>query len=237
VNFQLLPSGSTALEFGVGQNLLTPLLLSAAGASAVHAYDIERIATVQQINSVISQLRILMPGQWPLLDRIEDLEPLYRIHYCAPGDARGTTLTAGSVDFICSTSVLEHVPAADISAILDECARISSPKTLLSFIVDYHDHYSSADSRISRFNFYRYTEKQWSLYNPPLQYQNRLRHSDYSKLFANFESINVECVVPRDIRVNVPLAPEFMRYTEDDLLALNGFFLLRPHSERAKVRA
>ena len=228
VNFRLLPAGSAALEFGVGQNMLTPLLLSAAGASVVYAYDIERIATIQQINAVIAQLRALMPGHWPLLERIEDLAPLYRIQYRAPGDARATMLPAGSVDFICSTSVLEHVPAADIREILEECVRIASANALLSFIVDYHDHYATGDQQISRFNFYRYSAKRWRLFNPPMQYQNRLRHSDYCKLLAAFEPIGVECIIPREIAVDVPLAPEFVRYTGDDLLALNGFFLLRP---------
>ena len=45
-----------ALEFGAGANLLTPLLLSAAGADKVFVYDVKRLATIEQVNNAIRQL-------------------------------------------------------------------------------------------------------------------------------------------------------------------------------------
>jgi hypothetical protein len=238
-NFRKLPDlqGATALEFGAGRNLITPLLLSAAGARRVLALDIERLATAEHINHVIRQLRErgvpYQGGSWrEIADVDADLERYYRVSYCAPGDARATGLPAGSVDFICSTSTLEHIGAADIAAILVEARRIGAPGALLSFIVDYHDHYASADPRITRFNFYRYSDAAWAWFNPRNHFQNRLRHSDYEQLFAaaGLQPLQQRSIIPpnsQHVLQTVPLAPAFVRYSIDDMVALNGFFLLQ----------
>jgi tRNA A58 N-methylase Trm61 len=120
--------GGRALEFGAGTSLVSALLLSAAGAEEVLAYDIKRIATVEQVNHAIRQLRAHHGDDWPEIDNLGDsLQRLYRIRYCAPADARDTRLPPQSVDFICSTSTLEHIAPKDIRAILMECRRIASP--------------------------------------------------------------------------------------------------------------
>jgi SAM-dependent methyltransferase len=221
--------GGRALEFGSGSNLLTPLLLSAAGATEVLAYDIQPLATVEQINHAIVQLRGRVAGDWPAIGHLDDLQRLYRIRYCAPGDARDTGLAAGSVDFICSTSVLEHISQPDIEAILAECRRIANPNALLSFVIDYHDHYATADSAITRFNFYKYEDWAWRWLNPDKHYQNRLRHSDFERMFeaAGYRALENRAVFPPDSPAQFTgLAARFRRYSWEDLVALNGFFVL-----------
>jgi methyltransferase family protein len=236
-NFLRLPSPeqSCALEFGVGRNLLTPLLLSAAGARRIYACDIDRLATLEQINQVIRQLRerdIPCPRQaWREVENIEiDLERYYRIKYLAPCDVRHMALAAQSIDFVCSTSTLEHIARADIISIIAECRRLCSPSALMSFIIDYHDHYSTFDAAITRFNFYRYSESAWKWFNPPNHFQNRMRHSDYEALFESSGLIALErrAVTPpydkKDLQA-IRLSDEFARYSTADLAALNGFFL------------
>jgi hypothetical protein len=234
-NFCKLPLGSTALEFGAGRNLLTPLLLSAAGAKVVFAVDLDRLATVEQVNGVIDQLRVSMPGQWPALQSLDELFKLYRIDYRAPGDARNTGLPDDSVDFFCSTSTLEHIPAPEIKAILSECNRIASKQALYSFIIDYHDHYGTADHRIGRFHFYRYTDTQWRRFNPPNHYQNRLRHSDYERLFAEtgLRAVANCRIVPSWAEqefLKATVGPAFKTYSHEDLVTANGQFLLQLNS-------
>ena len=231
--FQALPSGSVALEFGAGRNLLTSLMLSHAGAARVYAIDLVRLATIEQVNGVIGQLKELVPGEWPAIASFDDLERLYRIHYQAPGDARATGLPDQSVDFICSTAVLEHIPEPDIRAILRECLRIASTQARFSFIIDYHDHYGTADSEITLWNFYRYSQKQWRKFNPPNHYQNRLRHSDHEHIFREFdlEIVEGERAIPSwaEPSLNrVSVCGEFARYSREDLLTAGGRFLLRP---------
>src|ERR1043165_9197289 len=52
-HFKALGPGAIALEFGCGRNLLTSLMLSHAGAGRVYAYDLSRLATVEQVNQII----------------------------------------------------------------------------------------------------------------------------------------------------------------------------------------
>lgn len=230
-----VPERSRVMEFGAGRNLLTALLLSSAGAGEVFAFDIDRLATVAQVNHVIGQLRTrgYAGNSWPDIADIDtDLKRSYRIYYMAPGDARATKLTADSVDFVCSTSTLEHINREDIIRIINECRRVCTPDALMSFIVDYHDHYASTDATITRFNFYRYPDSFWMLFNPSNHFQNRLRHCDYEALFAESGLITLEnrVIIPADSEKGlgvVPLAADFSRYTIQDLAALNGFFLLR----------
>jgi hypothetical protein len=233
-NFRRLPKPGRVLEFGAGSNLLSALMLSAAGAPEVFTYDLSRLATVERVNHVIRQLRSRLPGDWPeIADLDQDLTRHYRIRYRAPGDARYTGLPAGSVDFFCSTSTLEHIPAPEIVRILAECRRVASKQALFSFIIDYHDHYATADAKITRVNFYRYSEAVWRIFNPSGHFQNRLRHSDYEQLFRGLGLSVLEnrSVVP-PIAVT-RIHKRFQRYSQDDLMALNGFFVLRAEADHA----
>jgi hypothetical protein len=220
-NFRSLPPGSTALEIGAGRNLLCSLLLSHAGAARVYAFDLHRLATVEQVNAVITQLRELLPGEWPLLDSLDDVGA-YRIDYRAPGDARHTNLE--HVDFICSTSTLEHIPREDLRAIHAECARLQP--LMMSHIVDYHDHFASFDRAIGRTNFYRYSDRAWRKWNPAKHYQNRLRHSDQLALLAEAGfSVRSDRRVVEEL-THPPLAADFRRYSAEDLATMNSFVTL-----------
>ena len=233
-NYRRLGRPGRALEFGAGGHLLSALMLSAAGAREVLAVDIERLATVERVNHVIRHLaRLRVPGHWTeVTDLGEDLARRHRIRYLAPADCRATSLPEGSVDFVCSTSTLEHITEPDIAAILRECVRLSSPVALFSFSIDYRDHYAGFDRSITPYNFYRYDDRQWSKYSPPQHHQNRLRHCDYERLFGalGLETIAAE----RHSRgqpgalADIPLSSRFRRYALDDLLTHDGRFLLAP---------
>lgn len=238
-NYLRLGSPGRALEFGAGAHLLTALMLSAAGAEEVSAFDIERLATPDRVNHVIRRLRDLqIPGRWSeVADLGDDLRRRYRISYRAPADARATALPAGSVDFFYSTSTLEHIREPDIASIVQECVRIGSPRALMSFAIDYKDHYAGFDRSLSRFNFYRYSDPQWAKYNPSNHYQNRLRHCDYLRLFGSLgisvlEGIRHDRRDPGEI-AGLQLAERFRRYETDDLLTGSGRFLLAPPSGTA----
>jgi SAM-dependent methyltransferase len=236
-----ISSKSTALEFGGGANLVTPLLLSAAGAQRVLVYDLHRLATVAQVNDAIRQLReqgaeSCNSPAWPsITDLTADLAGRYRIDYRAPADARRTGLAAESVALVYSTSTLEHIPPSQIRPILRECRRVLQSNGMMSFIVDYHDHYSSADLSITRFNFLRYEDWAWKWFNPPNHFQNRLRHSDYEQLFAESGLVPIETrhIIPAgsiEELERVPISAAFHRYSPEDLAGLNGFFLLGLHT-------
>ncbi len=217
-----------ALEIGGGRHFLTPLLLSNAGAAEVLVYDIQRLSSPAQINHTIRQLRGRVPGDWPEIGDWQDLENTYRIKYLAPGDARNTGLCPGSVGFFCSTSTLEHIPGRDIRLILAECTRIAAPGALLSHVIDYADHYHYSDAAVSIFNFYRYSERQWRWLNPSNHFQNRLRHSDFEKMFCelNWKAVETKTgeAAPDAIQA-IKLDPIFNRYETRDLLTSIGYFV------------
>jgi hypothetical protein len=231
-NYLRLGRPGRAMEFGAGPHLLTALMLSAAGATEIVAIDIERLAAVERVNHVIRRLKELqVAGDWvEVRDLDRDLERYYRIRYLAPADARASGLPDASVDFFYSTSTLEHISEPDIGAILRECVRAGSPTALMSFAIGYWDHYSRADRSITRSNFYRYDDRQWSKYNPPHHYQNRLRHGDFERLFSSLglpilAADRVDRAHPDEL-ASLPVAAQFRRYSQDDLLTYNGHFLL-----------
>jgi predicted SAM-dependent methyltransferase len=197
-------------EFGAGWDLAIPLSLYVYGVRTQVLVDIRRLVRIELVNETIRKLqRIAREGKAiripePFLEHSEHdrsadlLRNVYGLEYLAPCDARMTGLKSGSIDVITSTNTLEHIPAADIKLILKECRRLLRADGLMSFIVDYQDHYSYCDSRITAYNFLKYSDSKWRLYNPAFHYQNRLRHKDYLTLFreAGFHVIEEQVIPP-----------------------------------------
>jgi predicted SAM-dependent methyltransferase len=160
-----------------------------------------------------------------------DLEQKFRIHYQVPMDAQKTDIKASSIDFFYSNNTLEHIPQNIIVPILKECSRILNPEGIFSIRIDYGDHWSYFDKSISKYNYLKFSSKEWNKYNPPLQYQNRLRHSDYLKFFheSGFEIIQENVFRPDQIEIDklntLSLAQEFQKYAFDDL-TITGCWLI-----------
>lgn len=233
------PAAATFFEFGAGWDLAVPLTMAALGAGRQVVVDLNPLLRLELVGDVARRLaddHVTLGLPEPVAGIVHDGEAALtarRIEYRAPCDARDTGLEAESIDAITSTSTLEHVPGPDIDAILEENRRILRPGGLLSFEIDYTDHYSHGDRAISPYNFLKYTERGWRRYNPSLHHQNRLRHSDYLEKFdaAGFEAVAIDARRPDRARVaqldELAVADEFARYDRDDLGILEGWFLLR----------
>lgn len=194
-------------EFGAGFELGIPLSFYALGVGSQVLVDIRKLLRVELVNETIEKLRrISSEGHLRrtperFLDEnhsdgdsdewIKLLEEWYGVRYLSPCDARNTRLETGSVDFVTSTNTLEHIPAADIRLILKECRRLLRKDGVMSFIIDYKDHYSYSDPKITVYNFLKYSPSAWRWYSPAFHYQNRLRHKDHIRLIqeAGFEVI------------------------------------------------
>lgn len=226
-----ISGAQVSLEFGAGRGLLTPLLLGAAGAKTAYAYDLQRLANLDQVNHVLARLGALRNETWKPVTSFEELRENYNVDYRAPGDARATGLDDNSVDLIYSTATLEHIPPASIREILGECKRILKPEGRMCFTIDYHDHYASADPSIGYMNFYQFGEREWRKFNPPTHYQNRLRHSDYVSIFQG-EGLQILEQTPlfetwsESDLTRVKVHEQFQHYSHEDLTASNGYFLL-----------
>jgi SAM-dependent methyltransferase len=235
---------ATFYEFGAGWDLTVPLTFYAMGVERQMLVDVRPLLRAELINHTIEQFQRLAP-RLGLRRQPDKLVPhgrkgvaavrdYYGIRYLAPRDARATGLPAGSVDCITSTSTLEHVPSRDIPAILSECRRLLREDGIVSFRVDYQDHYASFDPHISIYNFLQYSERAWARYNPPLHYQNRLRHRDYVELFerAGFTLLEERRLEPtaEDLAAlaRLPLAKRFRAYSNAELAVRGALFVLRP---------
>src|SRR5262249_37152880 len=99
-------------------------------------------------------------------------------------DARQTGLPAGTIDLFVSTGVLEYIPVEALEAILAELKRLGRDDAVQSHYLNLVDQYSYFDRNITAFNFLKYPAERWKYLNSPLTWQNRLRISDYRRLFG-----------------------------------------------------
>lgn len=235
-------------EFGAGWDLHLPLTLFGLGVRHQVVVDRTAHARADLVDDVLTRLssistlddgeraaiRDAVAGTAATTD-VNAKASAFGITYRAPADARATGLADGSVDCVTSTSTFEHIPSREIAPLLAECRRILRPGGVASFFIDYSDHYSLLDISITPYNFLGYSERRWRLFNSALQFQNRLRHSQYVAMFdeAGFDVIEDRPTVPEAgvaaLR-SVRLDPSFGRFDERDLATTGAHVVLRPRS-------
>ena len=169
-------------EFGAGWDLAIPLSYAALGVGRQVLVDIRPSARVELVNETLALLEREVRSVGGPVSSLAELEERFGITYLAPRDARATGLEAGSIDFITSTDVCEHIPEADLAQIFRECKRLLKPGGTISCRIDLQDHYAYFDPSLSRYHFLRFSDRAWSLVNSPLHFQNRLREPDYRRL-------------------------------------------------------
>lgn len=232
-------------EFGAGMDLAGPLIFWGLGVERQVVIDRLPLVRIPLVNDMLARLR--RDGARLGLSRVPAgslgdvgwararaalLEHL-GIDYRAPLDARSTGLADGSVDFVTSTNVMEHVPAPDIPLILRESRRLLRPGGLALLRVDYQDHYAYFDRRISVYNFLRFSPRAWAVFNPVLMYQNRLRHRDYVALAraAGLDVVEEGAAhgssQDRDTVRAMPVAARFREYSAEELAVRTALLVLR----------
>jgi hypothetical protein len=211
---------SSVLEIGAGRDLAVPLALRRLGVAKVIASDADRLARLDLVRHAAQRI---LPGHLTLesWDHLERLGICYRApHEITEADQK--------VDCSCSNEVLEHIAPDQLVRLLAGLRAVTAGITTHS--IDYSDHYARSDGNLSRFNFLKYDDAQWRPFNSGWQYVNRLRHSDYLRLFreagfAILEESSVPCEPPAEIVGNV--APRFLQYAPADLFALRGRIVAR----------
>ena len=211
---------ASVLEVGAGRDLAVPLALRRLGVRRVIASDVDRLARLDLIQHAADRIlvRPIRFGGW------DDLEH-FGISYRAPHRVTDAT---GDVDCSCSNEVLEHVPPDQLVTLLAALRVVTTRLTVHS--IDHSDHYARSDSNVSRLNFLRYSDDEWRPFNSGKQYVNRLRHSDYLRLFreAGFRIIEESCEQGAPIE---GIAPEFHRYDPLDLFAIRGRIVAAPNGK------
>lgn len=242
----------TALEIGTGWLPVAPLALRAAGASAVVTIDITPLLVEREVratmsvvaagleSSALESLSADLAGDINnALAAPDGTSPAELLKQCGidamVGDAGATTLDDGSIELSISNNTFEHIAPEILERILIEMRRLSSSVGGGSaHFIDLKDHYALVDPTIGVYNFLQYPDRRWRWFNNPLQYQNRLRASDYRRIAeaAGF-SIALErnasddaCELPSTI------ASQFDHYERDDLLVHSMWVTLVPADSR-----
>lgn len=214
------PVGKVFFEVGTGWSPMVPIAYWLMGADRIITIDLnpylkeelvaEHLRCIADEQDKIAALfGDLMVGErfqalLELANRpawtLNQLLDLCRIDYVAPGDAGQTGLPDSHVDFHTSFTVLEHIPPDVLSKIFMEGNRITRDNGLFVHYVDYSDHFSHADKRISAINFLQFSDDVWASYaDNRYMYMNRLRHDDFLALYerAGHQIVDVEPSVDR----------------------------------------
>jgi SAM-dependent methyltransferase len=236
---------ATMVEIGTGWNLLAAAFLSIYEPKRIVTIDTHRhvrqslfspsVSTLSRGCKDLRQFELDSPTR-PI--SMEETRLPYRdflekrnIHYSAPADARHTGLRDESVDVVYSIAVFEHVPAADLSDVLDECRRILKPEGLMFHHIQPYDHASQYGA--SPIEFLRFSPFVWEkLVNNHLSYQNRLRDSQYRSLFEahGFEIMWHHRDMDPDFErklAGMRIADEFSRFGIEDLATYYCWYLCR----------
>lgn len=236
--------GATCLEVGTGWRPFLPFVLHLAGVQRTLTLDINpwltypyAAATEQAIQAcadTISERLGLsndtVKGRLPSGSQVQTLGQLlqaFGTDYVSPADATCTGLPNESVDFVCSSNVLEHIEPNTLRAIHRETNRILKPGGFCVHRFNPGDHFISVDRSITAANFLRFSPEQWHWYaGSGLSYHNRLRCLQHMELF---ESAGLQVVHSR-VRIDqrsleairsgeLPLHSDYRKFTPEELAA------------------
>jgi hypothetical protein len=227
------------LEFGAGWDLIYPLGLWCRGLNHQLILDLYPLARRKFLNHTLKGLSLHPPPgavRLPISslgnDWRRDLADHYGIIFQAPADARKVDLPTGSVDLVCTTSTLEHIPRDALVAIMSEMRRVSSPGAIVAMMIDLSDHYSHDDTSITPYNYLRFSPEEWAAFNPPIRYLNRMRLSQYRTLFeqTSFKVLEERHERPDEweaLLKRQPLHDDFRDLDPDDVAVTSALFVLR----------
>jgi SAM-dependent methyltransferase len=241
-------AGLRAFEFGAGYDLLGPMVRWSAGVDAQTLIDLRPVLRLELVNDTLRKfhdwheqlqaaagLALRRPSGGPVTD-LAQLGERFGIRYEAPCDATATGLPDASFELVTSTWTLEHIPAGDIVAILREMRRLLTPEGIVSCLVDLKDHFSYFEPSLPPYNFLRFSDRAFSMVNPQLQWQNRLRAPEYRALaeaagFAVLSEVD-EPGLPQDVAAlrELRVAQRFRAFSVEELAARTVHLVLAPRS-------
>jgi SAM-dependent methyltransferase len=236
--------GSRFFEVGTGHIPLVPIGFFLSGAAATITVDLHRRiewgltrACLEWITSHRSEVEAIYGDVVPNTVFNERFSALVQcqsspqiflkrggIEYLAPVDASHIHLPAQSVDCHFSVTVLEHIPLAVLKDIFTEAKRILTPTGIAIHFIDLSDHFQHQDKSISPINFLQFSDSEWNrIAGNDYAYCNRLRASDYLKLFTELGYVACKVETSPDpvslhsLKNGFPLDRRFRSYVAEDL--------------------
>jgi SAM-dependent methyltransferase len=216
-------------EFGAGKSLEQNIYLTFKFNNKINqtVIDIDKMIDFNLLNFAKNQLqkKIKLSFKTKNIRNLEDLKNILNIKYYAPINIIDLN-EKEKFDAIISTNVIEHISKKHFEIILEKLRKIVKNDGILSFLVDYSDHYSHTDKNISSTNFLKYSEVEFKKYNTPLLFQNRLRHYDYIDIFKNKKFKILKIIKGPKGEMQNTVSDEFKK-NHKDLFVTWGYFLLK----------
>ena len=247
--------GAEVLEVGTGWIPLVPIGFWLCGAARVRTYDLNRYLEMPLLRDALhwisnnsstlaTHYSEMVPenklnAKLELLDNLKDRPADFlneaKIEYHAPADAALTGLPAESIDIHFSANCFEHIPGEVLSRILREARRVLKPEGLAVHHVDPSDHFSHCDPSITSINFLRFEPDEWNCYSENrFAYHNRLRDSDYRRLFVESSlsisesEFEVDQRALSELKNSFPLALAYQNIPHDELCRYRLDYVARP---------
>ena len=231
----------TTLEIGTGWVPIIPMFFYILGQFSCYSFDIKHLIkpklcldAAQQLASLANYLQTTVPWAYDyhtpnrlrkLGENYQNVDELFKeigLTYQAPIDDIRTINRENSIDLLFSNTTLEHIHPDEISILLRKSKAVLAENGVMVHLIDCSDHFNHGQRTLSKVNFLRYSEDSWKKYNSEFLYQNRLRASDYLKLFSeqgykiNYwkQKVDQELLLSID---SFPLDQKYRNYSKEDL--------------------
>ena len=195
--------GRRLLEIGTGWDAIAPIYLSIMGAKVTTMDVYRHLRATSYSRKAIAAFVEVIGEDRKCRANAEQMARLYSfsrsggsyeqllaeldIEYLAPlGDDHLVQACGRSVFDACfSIGVLEHVARGDLTTLLEQQALVLKPGGVVYHAIGLGDHFTSVDPSITFLNFVQLEETAWNrwLCGGRLGYHNRLRRSDFMRLF------------------------------------------------------
>ena len=223
-----IANGFTALELGPGDSVYSALFAWAAGARQIYLLDVGDYVDrdSKALLELASNLREA-GADLPQFEKEDDFATiLQRLNatYLTEGLKDLRTIESGSVDFIWSQAVLEHIRLSEFSNMLNELQRIMAGQGVQSHRIDLKDHLGGGLESL-RFSNSRW-ESDWM--SGSGFYTNRIRFNGMIQVF-NQAGFNID-VTNKDQWATLPIKRSNLdaqfNQLDDEELCISGFDVL-----------
>jgi Methyltransferase domain len=222
--------GAAVLEIGSGWFPSVPVMLCAEGARHVYLTDLTPHMDEVTFTATLDFLKQTGVDS-PTIRSAKSFGD-FPMSYLAPFTV--DSLPDGSIDFVISRTVLEHIPEEPLRQLLAALKPKLAPGGLMVHCVDHSDHLEHSDKSISKINFLTWSDRRHALVNwLTREGENRLRHHEYLDVFkgAGFDVL-VEKADIHDktlqIAPSLNLVGRFREMRPEQLAVLRSIFLVAP---------
>jgi hypothetical protein len=218
---------AAVLEIGSGWFPTIPLVLARDGARHVYLTDVT--PNMDEATFGAAAAFIAKRLQWHDVHSTRFAD--YPFTYLAPFDADG--VDDGSLDYVISRSVLEHVPTDELPALLAPFRTKLRASGLMLHLIDHSDHLAHGDPSLSMINFLTWSPQMHrTVCRIAGGGENRLRHHEYRRIFedAGYEVVAIRAKPNERALRQLPalrLAPPYSTMAPDELAVLRSLYVLR----------